>query len=94
MTALIHMGKLQWSAKRKYVEIAPPEKHPAWLARIDQKVSGLPKPLTRTWFTSPRICAGARPGSHLTVQSALGRIPADALLWNRRLIHSCLYPEL
>ena len=30
MTALIRMGKLQWSSKRKHVEIAPPERHQGW----------------------------------------------------------------
>lgn len=44
MTALIRTGKLQWSAKRKHVEIAPPEKHQAYLARIDQTITSLPKP--------------------------------------------------
>lgn len=44
MTALIRIGKLQWSSKRKHVEIAPPEKHQSWLAKIEQKVASLPKP--------------------------------------------------
>lgn len=44
MTALIRMGKLQWSSKRKHVEIAPPEKYQAWLAKTEQMVAGLPKP--------------------------------------------------
>lgn len=43
-TMLIRMGLLQWSAKRKHVEIAPPEKHQAWLAKGDQMIASLPKP--------------------------------------------------
>jgi hypothetical protein len=44
MTALIRMGKLQWSSKRKHVEVAPPEKHQAWLAKIQKMFSTYPKP--------------------------------------------------
>jgi hypothetical protein len=44
MTALIRMGKLQWASKRKHVEIAPLEKHQAWLSKIDQMAASLPKP--------------------------------------------------
>jgi hypothetical protein len=43
-TALIRMGKLQRSAKRKHVELAPPEKHQAWLAKGDQMIASLPRP--------------------------------------------------
>jgi hypothetical protein len=51
MTALIRMGKLQWSAKRKHVELAPPEKHQAWLARIEQTLASLAKPvISKNWF--------------------------------------------
>jgi hypothetical protein len=51
MTALIRMGKLQWSAKRKHVEIAPPEKHQARLARIEQTLASLAKPvISKNWF--------------------------------------------
>jgi hypothetical protein len=48
MTALIRMGRLQWSSKRKHVEIAPPEKHAAYQARMENMLSSLPKP--RIWF--------------------------------------------
>jgi hypothetical protein len=51
ITALIRMGKLQWSAKRKHVELAPPEKHQAWLARIEQTLASLAKPvISKNWF--------------------------------------------
>ena len=43
-TALIRIGKLQWSAKRKHVEIAPPEKHQAWLAKNQRMIAGHTKP--------------------------------------------------
>lgn len=44
LTALIRIGKLQWSSKRKHVEIAPPEKHQAYLARIETMIASHPKP--------------------------------------------------
>lgn len=44
MTALIRRGKLQWSSKRKHVELAPPEKHRAYLAGLAQRAETLPKP--------------------------------------------------
>ena len=44
LAALLRKGKLQWSAKRKHVEVAPQEKHEAWLARNEQKIASLPKP--------------------------------------------------
>lgn len=48
MTALIRTGRLQWSSKRKHVEVAPPEKHAAYLARMENMLASLPKP--RIWF--------------------------------------------
>jgi hypothetical protein len=48
ITALIRMGRLQWSSKRKHVEIAPPEKHAAYQARTENVLANLPKP--RIWF--------------------------------------------
>jgi hypothetical protein len=48
MTALIRMGRLQWASKRKHVEIAPPEKNAAYLAKMQDMLANLPKP--RIWF--------------------------------------------
>jgi hypothetical protein len=44
MTALLRIGKIQWAAKRKHVEIAPPEKHQTWVAKVEQMIASLPKP--------------------------------------------------
>ncbi len=39
MTALIRMGKLEWAKKRKHVQIAPPERHQAFLAKMVQRIA-------------------------------------------------------
>jgi hypothetical protein len=45
MTALIRNGLLQWSAQRKHVEPAPPDKHRTWLlSKFEEMNAGLPKP--------------------------------------------------
>jgi hypothetical protein len=44
MTALIRMGKLEWAKRRKHVQLAPPEKHQAFLAKMAQRLASLPKP--------------------------------------------------
>jgi len=44
LTALIHIGKLEWGTKRNHVRLAPPEKHEAYLAKVEQTLATLPKP--------------------------------------------------
>lgn len=44
MTALIKMGLLEWAKKRNHVRLAPPEKHQAYLAGIEERARNLPKP--------------------------------------------------
>lgn len=44
LTMLIRIGKLEWGTKRNHVRLAPPEKHQAYLARIEQMIANLPHP--------------------------------------------------
>ncbi len=43
LTPLIRMGYLEWG-RRNHVRLAPPEKHQAYLAHIDQMIAQHPKP--------------------------------------------------
>ena len=44
LTALLRIGKLDWGDKRNHVRLAPPEKHEAYLAKIERMIASLPKP--------------------------------------------------
>ena len=39
LTALIRIGKLEWGDKRNHVRLAPPEKHEAYLAKIERMIA-------------------------------------------------------
>lgn len=44
LTALIRIGKLEWGTKRNHVRLAPPEKHQAYLTKIERMITALPRP--------------------------------------------------
>ncbi len=44
LQSLIIIGKLEWANKRNHVRLAPPEKHKAYLAKLEQRLVNLPKP--------------------------------------------------